>query len=222
MILLTFIFSISVSHLNLRLRVMDVQLVTYLVLFAFSGFMVSSLALRFVFPMIGLEGQTFWVLRSSPIKEGRIFRVKFILGFLPVLFIAEYIAISSNIPFVRMTEIRPLLLWFGIFSAFWISLTTVSLNLGFGGFFANYLECNPIRAASTQGATLTFLAALVYLFVLLVIVLVPVSEYFALLFQFRQFHIETIVLPGTLLAVVSYLLSVFGMVVGLRAMRRDF
>jgi hypothetical protein len=222
MIILTLIFSVSVSHLNLHLRVMDIQLLTYLVLFAFGGFMVSSLALRFAFPMIGLEGQTFWALRSAPIKEGKILLVKFILGFLPVLFIAEYIAISSNLPFAAMTEARPLLLWFGIFCAFWISLTTVSLNLGFGGFFANYLERNPIRAASTQGATLTFLAALVYLFVILVIVFVPVSEYFALLFRFRPFYTGIIVVPGTILSVVSYLLSAFGMVVGLRAMRRDF
>ena len=179
MIILTGLFAISVSNINLKWRIMDVQLLTYLVMFVFGGFMVSSLALRFVFPMIGLEGQTFWALRSSPIKESRIFLIKFILGFALVLPIAEYIAIASNIPFISKTELRSLLLWFGIFNAFWISLTMVSFNLGFGGFFANYLERNPIRAASTQGATLTFLATLLYLIVIVVIILVPVSAYFA-------------------------------------------
>jgi ABC-2 type transport system permease protein len=222
MIILAALFSVSVSHLNLRLRVMDVQLLTYLVLFAFDGFMVSSLALRFVFPMIGLEGQTFWALKSSPIKMSKILMTKFVIGFLPVLIIAEYIAISSNVPFVSMTGMRPLLMWFGIFSAFWISLTMVALNLGFGGFFANYFERNPIRAASTQGATLTFLSTLVYLFMLLVIILGPVSDYFALLFRSQTFHFGIIVIPGTLLAVVSYILSVFGLAVGLKAVQRDF
>jgi ABC-2 type transport system permease protein len=222
MIILTGLFSVSVSHLNLRVRILDVQLMTYLVLFAFGGFMVSSLALRFVFPLIGLEGQAFWTLRSSPIKESKIFIVKLILGFLPVFVLAEYIAVSSNIPFVRISEMRPVLLWFGVFSAFWISLTTVSLNLGLGGYFANYLEHNPIRAASAQGATLTFLVALIYLIVLVVIVFVPISAYFATLFQFRHFQTGLIILPGTLFAVVSYLLTVLGLIVGLRSMRRDF
>ena len=222
MIVLTGLFAISVSNLNLRIRVMDVQLLTYLVIFAFGGFMVSSLALRFVFPMIGLEGNAFWVLKSSPIKESKIFAVKFLLGFVTVFFLAEYITISSSIPFVRITEMRPLLMWFGIFSAFWISLTTVALNLGLGGYFANFLERNPIRAASTQGATLTFLFSLIYLIVMVVIVLVPVSGYFASLFQFKHFKMDIIVLPGTLYAVVSYLFSALGFVVGLRSLRRDF
>jgi ABC-2 type transport system permease protein len=222
MIILTGLFSVSVSYLNLHLRVLDLQLATYLVLFAFSGFMVSSLALRFVFPAIGLEGQTFWVLRSSPIKERTILQVKFILGFLLVFILAEYIAISSNIPFVKITEMRPMLLWFGVFSAFWISLTTVSLNLGLGGYFANYLERNPIRAASTQGATLTFLATLFYLIVLVIIVFLPISAYFATLFRYQYFHTEQIVLPGTLFGVVSYLLSSIGLMIGLRSIRRDF
>ncbi len=142
MIILTVLFAISVSKINLNWHIMDVQMLTYLVMFVFGGFMISSLALRFVFPMIGLEGQTFWALRSSPIKEKKIILIKFILGFMLVLPIAEYIAAASNIPFVGKTELRSVLFWFGIFSAFWISMTMVSFNLGFGAFFANYLERN--------------------------------------------------------------------------------
>jgi ABC-2 type transport system permease protein len=222
MVILTGLFAMSVSHIDLNLHIMDVQLLTYLVMFAFGGFMVSSLALRFVFPMIGLEGQTFWALRSSPMKESKIFLIKFILGFVLVLPIAEYIAIASNIPFVSKTELRSMLLWFGMFNAFWISLTIVSFNLGFGGFFANYLERNPIRAASTQGATLTFLSTLLYLIVVVVIILVPVSAYFAALFQSKIFHTKLLLIAGILLAVVSSLLSMLGYFIGLRSMRRDF
>ena len=222
MVVLTGLFAISVTNINLKWNIMDVQLLTYLVMFVFGGFMVSSLTLRFVFPMIGLEGQTFWALRSAPIKESKIFLIKFILGFVLVLPIAEYIAIASNIPFIGKTEFGSMLLWFGIFNAFWISITMVSFNLGFGGFFANYLERNPIRAASTQGATLTFLATLLYLIFIVVIVLVPVSAYFASLFQFKVFHAKLFSIAGMFLAVVSILLSALGFIVGLRSMRRDF
>jgi ABC-2 type transport system permease protein len=222
MIILTGLFAVSVSKINLTLKIMDVQLLTYVVMFVFGGFMINSLTLRFVFPMIGLEGQTFWALRSSPIKERKIFIIKFIIGFILVFPIAEYIAFASNIPFASKTEFRSLLLWFGISNAFWISLTMVSLNLGFGGFFANYLERNPIRVASTQGATLTFLATLVYLILIVVIILVPVSVYFAALYQHSILRTKIFFIAGILLAVVSFLLSAFGCMVGLRSMRRDF
>jgi len=222
MIILTGLFSVSVSNLNLRLHVFDMHLIVYLVLFTFGGFMVGSLALRFVFPLIGLEGQAFWTIRTSPIKEKKIFLVKFMMGFLIVLILAEYISISSNIPFTKIAEMRPLLLWFGIFSAFWISLTTVTLNLGFGGYFANYFEHNPIRAASTQGATLTFLVTIVYLIVLAALVFVPISTYLTTIFRFQYFPIKLIVLPGAFFVVISCLLSAFGLIVGLRSMHRDF
>jgi ABC-2 type transport system permease protein len=222
MIILTGLFAVSVSNINLNLHVMDVQMLTYLVMFVFAGFMVSSLALRFVFPMVGLEGLTFWALRSSPMKGSKIYFVKFILGFILVLPIAEYIAAASNIPFVSKTELGSLLLWFGVFNAFWISLAMVSLNLGFGAFFANYLERNPIRAASTQGATLTFLTTLLYLMIVVAIILIPVSAYFAALFQFKVFHGKMLLLAGMLITAVSSLLTALGIIVGMRSLRRDF
>ena len=222
MIVLTCLFAISVSNINLNWHIMDVQMLTYLVMFVFGGFMVSSLALRFVFPMIGLEGLSFWALISSPIKESRIYLIKFIIGFLLILPVAEYIAIASNIPFIGKTDLHSLLLWFGIFNAFWISITMVSFNLGLGGFFANYLERNPIRAASTQGATLTFLATLLYLIVVTVNILVPVSSYFAALFQYKIFNVKMLLIAGLLIAVVSCLLSALGFIAGLRSIRRDF
>jgi hypothetical protein len=44
--------------------------------------------------MIGLEGQTFWALRSSPMKESKIFFIKFIIGFLMVL--VSYCRVHSH------------------------------------------------------------------------------------------------------------------------------
>jgi amino acid transporter len=98
----------------------------------------------------------------------------------------------------------------------------VSFNLGFGGFFVNYRERNPIRAASTQGATLTFLATLLYLIVIVVIILVPVSAYFAALFQFKTFNVKLLLIAEMLIAVASCFLSALGFIVGLRSLRRDF
>lgn len=222
MVVLVTVFVMSLNNLNLRLRVVDIQTLTYLVLFAFGGFLASSLTLRFVFPMVSLEGQSFWTLKSSPLDLKDVYFLKLAVGILLVLTLSMVVAISSNQPFVQFTERRPLLLWFGMYTAFWISLTLVSLNLGFGGYFANFQEKNPIRVASSQGATLTFLISLVYLITLVVVSIVPLSNYFASLFIFAPFDMRSIVVPGTVIAIVSLSITLFAGVVGLRALQRDF
>ncbi len=222
MVVLTSLFVVSVGNLNLRLRVTDIQLMTYLVLYAFGGFLTSSLALRFVFPLLSLEGNAFWCLKSAPIDSGKIYLTKFLIGLVVVLTLAEIVSVATNIPFVRLSARRPLLLWFGIFSTFWMSFAVVALNLGLGGYFSNFTEKNPIRVASSQGATLTFLFTLVFLVALVVIVIVPLSQYFQSIFIFRNFDLRSIVLPGTILAMFSMVLAVFSSAVGLRSLRRDF
>ena len=222
MVVLVGVFAVSVRNLNPTLRVTEIQTLTYLVLYAFGGFLSCSLALRFVFPTISLEGQAFWSQLSAPVDMRKVYIVKFVIGFLLVLLLALLVAIFSNEPFVRLSERRPLLMYFGIFSAFWVSITLVALNLGLGGYFANYQEKNPIRVASSQGATLTFLVSLVYLFVLVSVVLVPLSQYFQSLFLFFPFDVRGIVVPGTLVGILSAALTGFALVVGLRSLARDF
>lgn len=222
MVVLIAVFTISVSNVNPNLRGTDIQTLGYLILYAFGGFLSCSLALRFVFPAISLEGRSFWSQLSAPLNLTKVYFIKFLLGFLLVLLPALLVAVLSNVPFVRMTERRPLLMYFGIFSAFWVSLTLASLNLGLGGYFADYQEKNPIRVASSQGATLTFLVSLVYLISLVTIIIVPLREYFLSLFQFVPFDMSVIVAPGTTLGVLSAALSAFALVVGFRSLQRDF
>ena len=222
MVVLTSVFVFAVGNLNLRLRVTEVQLLTYLVLFAFGGFLTSSIALRFVFPMVSLEGKSFWLVLSSPIDRRRIYGMKFLLGLAVVLLLALVVSIATNIPFVRLSASRPLLLYSGIFTSFWISITMVSMNLGFGGFFANYTEKNPIRLASSQGATLTFLATLLYLIAVVTILILPLNSYFQFIFVFREFNPAIIVVPGTIVAMLSTGLTGFSIVFGVNSLRRDF
>lgn len=222
MIVLTSVFVIAMGNLNLRLRVTEIQLLTYLVLFAFGGFLTSSISLRFVFPMVSLEGKSFWLLLSSPIDRRKIYGVKFILGLVAVIVLAVVVVVATNLPFVRLSASRPLLLYSGVFTAFWISVTMVSMNLGLGGFFANYSEKNPIRLASSQGATLTFLATLLYLIAVVAVMILPLNSYFQFIFVFRAFNPSIIVVPGTIVATLSTALTGFSFAFGLNSLRRDF
>lgn len=222
MLVLVVVFALSIRNLNVSLRVTEIQTIGYLILYAFAGFLSCSLALRFVFPAVSMEGKSFWSQLSSPINLRKVYALKFIIGFVLVLLPALLTSVFANYPFMKMSERRPLLMYFGLFSTVWVSLTLVSLNLGLGGYFANFQEKNPIRIASSQGATLTFLVSLVYLVTLVSIVILPLRDYFQSLFQFAPFDMSAIVAPGTTLGMLSAGLSAFALVVGYRSLQRDF
>ncbi len=222
MLVLVVLFVSSIGSLRISLGDVNIRLVTYLVLFGFGAFLSSSLTLRFVFPMISLEGKAFWSVLSAPVSLQKHYAVKFLVSFVLILLLAELVTVFSNLPYARFTERRPLLMYFGIYSAFWLSLALTALNLGLGGYFVNFSEKNPIRVSSSQGATLTFLLSLLFLIAVLVIVLVPLNNYFLSLFLFYPFDASVVVVPGTLLAVISMLLAVASSELGLRSLRRDF
>jgi ABC-2 type transport system permease protein len=222
MIVLITVFVSSIRGLNFILRVADLPALTYLVLFAFGGFLASSLSLRFVFPLTSLEGRSFWAIRSMPVKLRTYFLSKFLVGFFAVTILAVVVFWFSNLPFSRLTPGNRVLLWFGLYNAVALSLTMAALNMGLGGYFANFQEKNPIRIASSQGATLTFLITLVYLILLVAIITIPITGHFDAIFYGRFFPPGRMMPPALLLAAISAFLTSFGLVVGYRSLKRDF
>ena len=222
MIVLISVFVSSIRGLNFILQVAELPAIVYLVLYSFGGFLSASVALRFAFPMMSLEGRSFWALRSMPVRISKVYWTKFIIGFLLVLTLGLLISYFSNKPFVRLTPANRMLLWFGLYSSFVISLTMTALNLGFGGYFVNYQERNPIRIASSQGATLTFLLTLVYLVILVALFAIPLKGHFDAIFYRRPFD-ETVIVPSLIVfSSLSAILVTVGIVVGRRSLKRDF
>lgn len=222
MVVLITVFVSSVRGLNFILRVPELPAFTYLTLYIFGGFLAASLALRFVFPVISLEGQSFWAILSTPISVKKVYYTKFILGLFLVLVLTVAIAYFSNLPFLRLTPRNRMLMWFGLYSAIWVSLAMTAINIGLGGYFANFQEKNPIRVASSQGATLSFLVTLVYLIVLVGIIILPISSHFDAIFANRLSNPANMIPPGIVFGVVSAFCVSAGMYVGLRSLRRDF
>ena len=53
-----------------------------------AGFVLASIAARFIFPGVSLEGRTLWLLRSSPLPMRELLWSKFWVGTLPLLVLA--------------------------------------------------------------------------------------------------------------------------------------
>lgn len=218
MLILLGIFLVSVGSLDLHINQPLMQAVSFLVIFMFNGFLMGSIALRFVFPSVSLEGDTFWAVRSSPMSLSKLYWHKFTWAFFFVLIIAEGLAVSSA--FLAQSD-TTLVTVAAVCSGF-IGLSLTSLNLGAGSYFAAFKEKNPIRVASSQGASLTFLASMAYLTTVAAVLLVPLNRFFEVKVLRGTSSASLMYTPVVIVGLLSVLVFLVSTNVGLRAMRRDY
>ncbi len=218
MLLLLMIFLVSVGSLDLKLSQPFMQAVSFLVVFLFNGFLIASMALRFVFPATSLEGDTFWSVRTSPLSLNKLYWHKFIFSFLFVIIIAEALAITST----ALLSGDMVLIQLAAACTFFITLGLISMNLGAGTYFAVFNEKNPIRVASSQGASLTFLGSMVYLTIVVTVLIIPLNKYFENLIRFGISQTSWMFVPIMVIGIFS--ITMFGSftLMGLKAIKRDY
>lgn len=141
--------------------------------FAFSGFILATLSVRFVFPNISLEGRSFWMIASSPMSIRRVFWVKFWSAFIIFLLISEVLAFASNI----MLGLRGGLMVMTFVAVLLMSVTLTSLSVGMGAIFPRFDERNPGKIASSAGGMLTTIVSLAYVGLMVAIAALPAHRY---------------------------------------------
>lgn len=218
MTVLLLIFLLSVGSLDLKLTQPFMQAVSFLAVFLFNGFLIASICLRFVFPATSLEGDTFWAVRTSPMSLSRLYWFKFLFAFLFVLILGEVLAVAS----IYMLHGNPALVQFAAICTLFITVSLISLNLGAGSYFAVFKERNPIRIASSQGASLTFLGSMVYLTIMVSVMIVPLHRYFETLIRHGISRTDWAMVPLLLLGGLSLVITLTFNSIGLNAIRRDY
>jgi ABC-2 type transport system permease protein len=220
-IIMVFIFGaslFSLDSLNIRSTRPLFQLLSFLGVFLFNGLLVASVALRFVFPSVSLEGETFWLVRSSPVNLNRLYWQKFVALLLIVLVIGEALVLAS----ARMVHMPPALTALSGVAMSFVSITLTSLHMGGGSYFAEYKERNPIRVASSQGASLTFLVSIVYIVVVVGVLWFAASQYFEILLGRGVSTAVWASLPVAFIGIISLLGTMTATWVGMQSFRRDY
>ncbi|HAP36591.1 MAG TPA: hypothetical protein DCQ28_11870, partial [Bacteroidetes bacterium] len=238
MMALLIVFLASVSSLSIKLESPELKAVVYLIVFIFNIFLINSIALRFGFPMISLEGNAYWSIRSSPIAPSAVYWIKFsiVVIFLTVLSIV--IAWLSNIPYLypqkvfNQFPIPPsfvaphtsikILAYYSIVITPIITVTLVSINVGLGSVYANFIEKNPIRIASSQGATMTFLLSVVYLVIILAVYYFPTTMMFVSASKNSQVNWSILKIVFLVITVPSLVVIGISHVLGIRSLQRDY
>jgi ABC-2 type transport system permease protein len=194
----------------------DVQALIYLVFFLFNSFFISSLALRFVFPHYSLEGNAFWKIRSAPVNYKKVYNYRFLFYLFAMLLLSEMLAVFSHTMFAVSLKL------FSAIVTFMITVTVVSVNYGFGTYFANFSEKNPIRIASSQGASTSFLVCLFYLGFIIAVLFIPLSQYFIFTQNLKiPLPLSFFTISLELIALLSFVLIILTYFLGLREVSKD-
>lgn len=218
MIFLITIFVSSISGIDiiiLKAYNQYLKTVVYLIVTLFNVFLVASLSLRFVFPLISLEGEALWKIRSAPINYNNLLTKRLSIYFSIIFFMGQLISFFSNYQFPFQLSIVAQI------NAAITTITLVSLNFGMGGIFANYKEKNAIRLASSQGASITFLFTLFYLVLIIVILFIPVSNYFLSIERGLLFSSWNLIITSIILSILAIIISFVSIRLGFKSFRLD-
>lgn len=131
------------------------NLIIFLNIFSVSS-VICSLAARFVFPQLSLEGHSFWILGLAPTGMRRILLTKFCLAALAM------ITISGGLMGLAawMLQAGLVLTLLSVALAIAVSLSAAALATGLGAIFIDLKQPNPAAIISGFGGTINLVLTL--------------------------------------------------------------
>jgi len=152
---------------------------------AMAGFVLSTVAVRFVFPMVSAEGPAFWLVRKSPISMHDFLWSKFWTGLFPILLLTETLTIAAN----ELLDVDPFLKIVAAVAVVFLSLALVGLAAGLGARYPRFTADNPSQVAGSYGGVAFMILAVLFLIVMIVLLAWPSTTY--LFYQLRHRPIGT-------------------------------
>jgi ABC-2 type transport system permease protein len=149
-----------------------VNLVPFLNL-ALAGFVLASVAARFVFPGVSLEGRTWWLLRASPLPVRELLWSKFWVGTLPLLVLALAIVGVTN----SLLHVSPFMFAVSVFTITLMTFALAGLAIGFGTAFPRFETENAAQIPTSFGGLLYMMSAVGVIGAVIVLEARPVYSY---------------------------------------------
>jgi len=132
-----------------------VTLVSFLNL-GLAGFVLASIAARFIFPAVSLEGRHMWLLRSSPLNLRALLWSKYWVGTVPLLVLALILTGVTNV----LLEVRPFMMIVGLVTITGLTFAIAALALGFGALYPQFETENAAQIPTSFGGLMYMMATI--------------------------------------------------------------
>jgi ABC-2 type transport system permease protein len=124
-----------------------------------AGFVLSAVAVRFVFPAISAEGAAFWVVRTAPVSLRAFLLSKFAIGLVPVVLLAEGLTVTAN----EFLGAEPFLKVLCAVAVPFLSVALVALATGMGARYPRFAAENLTQVAGSYGGIAFMILAVLFL-----------------------------------------------------------
>jgi len=124
-----------------------------------AGFVVATIAARFVFPAVSAEGAAFWIIRTAPIRLRDFLWSKFWSGLAPVLLLSLVLTVMAN----EFLAVAPLLKAVTGAGIVLMSFALVGLATGLGARYPRFSADNATQVAGSPGGIGFMIAAVAYI-----------------------------------------------------------
>jgi ABC-2 type transport system permease protein len=177
---------------------------------AMAGFVLATVAVRFVFPAVSSEGEAFWIIRTSPIRLHDFLWSKFWAGLFPLLLFTEGLTIAAN----ELMGVDPFLKIVAALAVVFMTCALVGLAVGLGAVYPRF-GADPTQAAGSYGGVAFMILAVLYIIATIVLLGWPASLW--LFSRIRRVQLSAI--REVLMAASFALAMVLSVVTCLAAMR---
>jgi len=171
-----------------------------------AAFVLSAVAVRFVFPAVSAEGPAFWIMRKAPTSMRTFLWSKFWMGVVPVLVLAEVLTILSN----HFLGVALPLKWIGAIAIFFMTFALVGLAAGMGARYPRFRAENLTQVAGSYGGISFMVIAVAFIVVEIVLLGWPTSLY--LWYEYREIRIpphRILPMAVSVLAALSLCIALF-------------
>jgi ABC-2 type transport system permease protein len=162
-----------------------VTLVAFLNL-GLAGFVLASIAARFIFPMISLEGRQMWLLRSSPLDLRALLWSKYWTGTVPLLVLALVITVFTNL----LLKTTPFMMLVAVGTIVLLTLAIAALALGFGALYPQFETENAAQIPTSFGGLVFMMSTIALLAGVIVVEAVPVYQYLHAVYRHERVVID--------------------------------
>jgi ABC-2 type transport system permease protein len=170
-------------------RVLDLSKIPYMsavvknayafVNLAMAAFVLSAVAVRFVFPAVSAEGAAFWIVRTAPVNMRSFLWSKFWTGFVPVLAMTVPLTVVSN----HLLGVDPFLKLVTTVAIVFMAFALVGLAAGMGAQHPRFSAENPTQVAGSYGGVAFMVLAVLFIVVVVALLAWPASLYLWALYR---------------------------------------
>ncbi|MBX9929543.1 MAG: hypothetical protein K2X99_11570 [Gemmatimonadaceae bacterium] len=151
-----------------------------------AGFVLASIAARFIFPGVSLEGRTLWLLRSSPMAVRDLLWAKFWVGTIPLLVLALGIVAVTD----YLLQVSDFMFFVSVTTITLMTFALAGMALGFGTLFPQFETENAAQIPTSFGGLLYMMASISMIAAVVILEAGPVFGYVNARLRSEPFDIQ--------------------------------